>query len=143
MKKCILMAAAVSSLTACAANQLSNKDIAVAAKVAVFKEYNSSAVKQYFKKDYIQNSAHLASGIKPVSEILPKLKETKINYQTHRILQDDNMVVLHNSYTNAQALGAKEIIRFDIFRIEDGKVAEHWDIVNEIPTKLPHNNGLF
>jgi predicted SnoaL-like aldol condensation-catalyzing enzyme len=32
---------------------------------------------------------------------------------------------------------------FDLFRIENGKVAEHWDVLQEIPEKQAHNNSMF
>ena len=37
------------------------------------------------------------------------------------------MVVLHTIYNSAQAFGAPTLVAFDVFRVEDGKVAEHWD----------------
>ena len=30
-----------------------------------------------------------------------------------------------------------------IFRLEDGKIVEHWDVAQDIPEKMPHNNGMF
>ena len=55
------------------------------------------------------------------------MKETGITVETHRIIAEGNFVVLHNTYRNAAAFGADTLIGFDVFRVEDGKVAEHWD----------------
>jgi predicted SnoaL-like aldol condensation-catalyzing enzyme len=32
---------------------------------------------------------------------------------------------------------------FDLFRVDNGKIAEHWDVIAEIPTKMTHGNGKF
>jgi predicted SnoaL-like aldol condensation-catalyzing enzyme len=42
-------------------------------------------------------------------------------------LQDGDFIIFHNSYDNAEAFGAKEVVTFDVWRMEDGQVAEHWD----------------
>ena len=32
---------------------------------------------------------------------------------------------------------------FDLFRIEEGKIVEHWDVLQEVPEKMAHDNGMF
>lgn len=32
---------------------------------------------------------------------------------------------------------------WDLFRVADGKIVEHWDVIAPIPDTLPHGNGLF
>ncbi|MFE6148527.1 hypothetical protein [Streptomyces sp. NPDC057889] len=32
---------------------------------------------------------------------------------------------------------------YDLFRVADGKIVEHWDVIAPIPAELPHVNGLF
>jgi predicted SnoaL-like aldol condensation-catalyzing enzyme len=40
-------------------------------------------------------------------------------------------------------LGTKPTAFFDLFRIEDGKIIEHWDTISTIPNEMPHTNGKF
>jgi predicted SnoaL-like aldol condensation-catalyzing enzyme len=40
-------------------------------------------------------------------------------------------------------LGGKPTAFFDLFRVDNGKIAEHWDVIAEIPTKIAHGNGKF
>lgn len=105
------------------------KSIAIKAQDAFFKEYSEKGIKKYFKEDYIQHNPHVPSGRATVINFLPVLKKARTTSQTHRLLQDGNFVIFHNSYNNAEAFGAKEVVTFDIWRMENGKVAEHWDCI--------------
>ncbi len=105
------------------------KAIALKAQDAFFKDYDEAGIKQYFKEDYIQHNPHVPTGRKPVIDYLPALKKAGTTYTSHRLLRDGNFIISHNSYDNAEDSGAKEIVTFDIYRMEDGKVAEHWDAI--------------
>jgi len=103
------------------------KTTAKKAQQAFFGDYDAEGVKTYFKTDYIQHNPHVPTGIAPVLGFLPVLEKAQTTYTTHRILQDGDFIVFHNSYDNAEAFGAKEVVAFDVWRMEDGQVAEHWD----------------
>jgi predicted SnoaL-like aldol condensation-catalyzing enzyme len=32
---------------------------------------------------------------------------------------------------------------YDLFRLEDGRIVEHWDVIQEIPAEMAHDNGKF
>jgi predicted SnoaL-like aldol condensation-catalyzing enzyme len=32
---------------------------------------------------------------------------------------------------------------YDLFRLDDGKIVEHWDVIQEIPAEMAHDNGKF
>ena len=58
-----------------------------------------------------------------------------------RTLADGNLVVLHvHSKQNASDRGRAVV---DIFRVENGKVVEHWDVIQEIPEQAANDNGVF
>jgi len=111
---------------------LNLKSIAQNAKAAIFKTYDETEVRKYFKQNYIQHNPNVPTGIEPIVGLLPTLKEKGTTFKTHRILQDGNFVVMHNSFSNAEPLGANEVVTFDIWRLEDGKIAEHWDAITPI-----------
>lgn len=109
------------------------KSIAEKSKASVFKNYDEKEVRSYFKEGYIQHNPNVPTGIEPVVAILPTLQSENTTYTTHRVLQDGNFVVLHNSYQNAtKAFGHKDAITFEVLRIENEKVAEHWDATTPI-----------
>ena len=105
------------------------KEIATNGQNAFFKDYDEQAMRKYFKEDYIQHNPYTPTGLETVLSFLPGLKDANTTYKTHRLLQDGDLVVAHNSYDNAEAFGAKEMVSFDVYRIENGKIAEHWDAV--------------
>lgn len=114
--------------------QTDYKAIAIKAQDAFFRDYDAEGVKKYFTKDYIQHNPHIPTGIEPVLGFLPALKEANTTYKTHRLLQDGDYIIFHNTYDNAEAFGAKEVVTFDVWRMEHGKVAEHWDNIAPIVT---------
>lgn len=117
------------------AGEVSATSIATSAKNAIFKNYSETEVKKYLHNDYIQHNPNIASGIDPILKILPNLKESKINVKTHRVFQDGNFVVMHNSFKNAKALGAEEVVSFDIWKVDGNKVVEHWDAITPVVSK--------
>lgn len=137
MKKTIVIAVGFTTLLNCNSTlegqiktdtKMENlKIIAQKAQNAFFTDYDAQGVKKYFATDYIQHNPHVPTGIEPVLGFLPVLKEANTTYTNHRLLQDGEYVIFHNSYHNADAFGAKEVVAFDVWRMENGKVAEHWD----------------
>lgn len=94
---------------------------------AFFRDYNEQELRKYFSEDYIQHNPYTPTGLEPIVNFLPALKQAGTTFETHRMIQDGDFIVAHNSYDNAEAFGAKVMIAFDIYRFEDGKVVEHWD----------------
>lgn len=100
--------------------------------VALFKDYSEDGVRAYIHPDIIQHNPFVPTGRDALIGFLPNLKASGITYTNHRILQDGNYVVLHNSFTNAQAFGADKIVTIDIYRMKNGQAIEHWDAIQPI-----------
>ena len=58
-----------------------------------------------------------------------------------RIFADGDYVIVHVHAVREPGTRGNAII--DIFRLENGKVVEHWDVVQPIPEKAANNNGMF
>ncbi len=135
MKKTLLAAVAatlVSTTTLAESQGQSLKEAGNNAFVALFTDYSEDGVRQYIAEDIVQHNPSVPTGRDALIGFLPALKASGITYTNHRILQDGDYVVLHNSFTNAQAFGADKIVTIDIYRMEDGKAAEHWDAIQPI-----------
>lgn len=114
---------------------MTNEAVAVAAMKALFVDYNEEEAKALVAENYIQHNPGVPTGAGPVMGFIPVLKEAGTKATIHRTIVDGDLVAFHNTYSNADMFGAPEIVTFDVFRVQDGKVAEHWDgitpVVNE------------
>ena len=123
-----------------------NKLLLKKAMDALFQNYSEEEMRKYFTADYIQHNPHVPTGLDSVIGLLPVLKEANLGYKTHRVIADGDLIVTHTTYHNAEVFGANKVIAFDIWRIEEGKVAEHWDAIipyyPETASGRTQTNGL-
>lgn len=103
------------------------KELVLNAVTAIFSNFNPEVAADLLADGYIQHNPAVPTGAAPIVGFIPGLKESGIKLTTHRVIAQGDYVVLHNTYDNAQAFGAETLVAFDVFRVEDGKVAEHWD----------------
>ena len=99
----------------------------------------------YFDGDnYIQHNPHRTDGASALGDKLREaaLRGTPLKFdKIHRVLGEGNFVL---SISEGQFAG-KHAAFYDLWRVENGKIAEHWDVVEEVPAKSdPKNiNGKF
>ncbi|MGB3315947.1 MAG: nuclear transport factor 2 family protein [Albidovulum sp.] len=91
-------------------------------------------------EDYIQHNPLVADGrdgllgfVEFVGTIDPKVTST-----IHRVIAEGDLVVVHSE---VDFYGPKSIL--DLFRIEDGKIAEHWDVIQEVPAETASGRTMF
>lgn len=99
----------------------------------------------YFNgNNLIQHSALIGDEVSSLEKALDDAAKngTPIKYNTiHKVLGEGNFVlVVSEGY-----LEGKHTSFYDLFRVENGKIAEHWDIIQEIPAKdtWKNSNGKF
>jgi predicted SnoaL-like aldol condensation-catalyzing enzyme len=78
---------------------------------------------------YTQHNVGIPDGLAGLGAVLKQLPKGSARVSTARVFQDGDFVVTHTDY---DFFGPK--IGFDIFRLEDGKIAEHWDNLQAKPT---------
>lgn len=103
------------------------KELVLQAVSALFIDFDLEAAKELLAPDYIQHNPAVPTGAAAIIGFIPALQESGVTATIHRVIAEGDLVVLHTTYDNAQAFGAQTLVGFDIFRVEDGKVAEHWD----------------
>ena len=118
---------------------MTTTELATATLDALFTDFDPEAAAALLAPDYIQHNPGVPTGAPAVLEFIPALEESGISVTTHRIITDGDLVAMHNTYENADLFGAPTLMAFDVFRIEDGKVAEHWD--NLQPPAEPNVSG--
>ncbi|MEM9320239.1 MAG: nuclear transport factor 2 family protein [Pseudomonadota bacterium] len=93
---------------------------------------NAEAVPQYFAPEYIQHNPDVPNGAAALQGLIEQLHSSGgFEAEFFRILADDDMVALHGRYVG---FGPTPMIAFDVFRVEDGLIVEHWDnLILEAP----------
>lgn len=115
------------------------KELVLNAFAAIFINFDPQAAEQLLAADYIQHNAAVPTGAAPVVGFIPALENSGIEVTTHRVITEGDLVMLHSTYENAQLLGADALVAFDVFRVKDGTIAEHWD--NLAPVAAPNPSG--
>jgi predicted SnoaL-like aldol condensation-catalyzing enzyme len=99
----------------------------------------------YFDGDnYIQHNPQIANGLSGLGSALEALAKAGITmkYDTvHKVLGDGNFVLV----VSEGSFGGKPTSFYDLFRVENGKIAEHWDTLETIPpqSEWKNQNGKF
>lgn len=126
LKNLIATIAIVTTLPMVAvAETTANKAQAIEALTATLGQSNSDAVDQYFDSGYIQHNPDVPNGTEGLKNLIKMLGESG-NFKADfaRVIADDDMVAFHGRY---EGFGPAPMIAFDIFRLKDGKIVEHWD----------------
>ena len=120
---------------------MTNKELALTAVVDVFNKRDMTAFDKYFTKNYIQHNPLVPDGLEAVRKWVTSLPKD-FRYDPGVITESDNIVMIHARLNN---LYGKTYIAVDIFRVENGKLAEHWDVLQEeVPAeKSANGNPMF
>lgn len=100
---------------------------------------------EYFDGDkYIQHNTSIADGLSGLGAALADMAKAGIQMlydRTHQILAQGNFVLAVSEGT----FGGKPTSYYDLWRVENGKIAEHWDVMETIADKATwrNQNGKF
>lgn len=122
---------------------MSNKELVLKFYDEVFNRWDVSHLDEYMKEDYIQHNPTAPTGRAGFLQFAEKFLAMKPHMEIKHILEDDELVCVFFKCTMG-ANGMENKV-FDLYRIEDGKLAEHWDSVEHDIGKITpvHGNGLF
>ena len=112
--------------------QEKNKALVLEAFDTLFNKRDYAAAEKYWSPDYIQHSAHIEPGRDGLFNLI-KTSPPSLRYEHGLIMTEGDFVVVHGRYSNT-GLPANWIVA-DIVRIENGLLAEHWDVIQDEATR--------
>ena len=119
-----------------------NKQIAITAYQRICGDLDITGVDEYLSKDFIQHNPTLPDGPEGVEGVIQMLLSQGVPKQKvvfKHVVAEDDIVILHTR----TEMGGKEWRFIDIYRIENGKLAEHWDAMMQMPDAPANNNPMF
>ena len=103
-----------------------NKALVLEAFDTLFNKRDYASGEKFWSPHYIQHSAHIAPGREGLFDLIRSLPPT-FKYEPGTIVAEGNFVIVHGRFSN---LGLPvNWITADIVRIENGMLAEHWDVI--------------
>ncbi|HEY6453843.1 MAG TPA: ester cyclase [Steroidobacteraceae bacterium] len=120
-----------------------NKALVLAFYKKLIGEKDYEAARRYMGNEYRQHAPYAADGHAGVAEWVRKFKEAfpQHHYEVKKIIAEGDLVMLHLHGKSGLHPYGESVI--DIFRIENGKVVEHWDIIQPIPESADNANSMF
>jgi predicted SnoaL-like aldol condensation-catalyzing enzyme len=116
-----------------------NKALVLEAFDALFNKRDYDAAERFWSDRYIQHSAHIAPGRDGLLSLVRTLPAT-LKYENQLIVAEGDYVIAHGRFSGSGRPAAW--IAADIVRIENGKLAEHWDVLQDEATKAQSVSGL-
>jgi len=118
-----------------------NKALVLEGIKGVFIGRDPAVIDRLFSADYRQHNPQIPNGPAAIKALLGNLSPD-FKYEPGLAMADGDFVSIHGRYTG---WGPKPMIAVDIFRVADGKIVEHWDVMQEeVPAAQSANgNGMF
>ena len=125
------------------AQEEANYQLVVAMYEQVLKPLDSSRVERFFAPDYIQHSPMAATGAQGLKDFLDWARARSPHAEHHikRMFVEGDYVIAHVHVIINPGDRGNAVV--DIFRLAGGRIAEHWDVGQEIPAAAGNGNGMF
>jgi predicted SnoaL-like aldol condensation-catalyzing enzyme len=116
-----------------------NKRLVLEAFDTLFNKRDYAAAERFWSDRYIQHSAHIAPGRDGLFSLIRALPDT-LRYENQLIVAEGDYVIAHGRFSGNARPAAW--IAADVVRMEDGKLAEHWDVLQDEATQAESVSGL-
>jgi len=116
-----------------------NKALLLEAFDTLFNKRDYAAAEVFWSDRYIQHSAHIRPGRDGLFNLVRGLPAT-LRYENQLILAEGDFVIAHGRFSGHGRPASW--IAADVVRFEDGKLAEHWDVLQDEAARAESLSGL-
>jgi predicted SnoaL-like aldol condensation-catalyzing enzyme len=116
-----------------------NKALVLEAFDTLFNRRDYDAASRFWSDTYIQHSAHIEPGRDGLFNLIRSAPAT-LRYEHQLILAEGDYVIVHGRFSGNGRPAAW--VAADVVRIEDGRLAEHWDVLQDEATEAESKSGM-
>jgi len=116
-----------------------NKATVLEAFETLFNKRDYATAERFWSESYIQHSAHIPPGRDGLFGLIRSLPTT-LRYENHLIVAEGDYVIAHGRFSGHGLPAAW--IAADVVRFKDGRLAEHWDVIENEATQSESVSGL-
>jgi predicted SnoaL-like aldol condensation-catalyzing enzyme len=115
-----------------------NKALVLEAFDTLFNKRDYTAAERFWSPNYIQHSAHIEPGRDGLFNLIRSAPDS-LRYEHQLIVAEGDYVIVHGRFTgNGRPVAW---VAADVVRIEDGRLAEHWDVLQDEVTREQSKSG--
>lgn len=140
----MLAAAAAPAAAQDAGGECSTRAVMDAFIPMFFEQRNArEAFEKWVHPDYINHNPMAQTGRDAAVNFLQPFFDAnpEARYIVHRVIVDGDLAAVHNEARFVP--GQQPMAVVDIFRVENCKIVEHWDVVQPVPETSMNDNGMF
>ena len=119
-------------------SEAANKALVLKVLTELNVDRDVSAFDRYFTGSLIQHNPRLPDGTDALRALFTA--NTNVHSQTGMVTAGGDIVMVHR---RIEGQGPKPIVGVDIYRIEDGRIAEHWDVLQEEVSPTASGHPMF
>jgi acetyl esterase/lipase len=121
------------------ATEEANKALVIEAFDTLFNRRDYAGAEAFWSPDYIQHSAHIAPGRSGLFDLVKSLP-AELRYEHQLVVAERDHVFLHGRFSNHGQPANWVVV--DVVRLADGKLAEHWDVIQDEAHETQSQSGL-
>lgn len=100
---------------------------------SLFQRHDAAAVERLYTKDYIQHNPNIPQGRDVLKQLVAGIDKS-VYYEPGMVVAQGDLVAIHG---RIRGWAPEPQVVADLFRVEGGKLAEHWDVLQE------ESKGMF